>query len=113
MAQVKMKGYITLCSGVQKAKSSGEFYEMEFLEPGRTDDFGEKVGKDSFFKITAFGKAIEKIPVEWHGKALHSETVKGIKVEVSCYLNGSRIISEGKENFYPTNLNLSTLTVLP
>ncbi|MBK8177170.1 MAG: hypothetical protein IPK66_18505 [Rhodospirillales bacterium] len=79
----------------------------------RTDDFGEKVGKDSVFKISVFGKGMEKIPADWLGKDLHSATVAGVKAELTVYVNGSYIQKEGAERgFYNVNLNLSNLTLL-
>ncbi|MBK8177188.1 MAG: hypothetical protein IPK66_18595 [Rhodospirillales bacterium] len=113
MAQLKMKGFVTACSNKQKTEKSGEYLELLFMEPGRTDDFGEKVGKDSVFKISVFGKGMEKIPADWLGKDLHSATVAGVKAELTVYVNGSYIQKEGAERgFYNVNLNLSNLTLL-
>lgn len=113
MATLKTKGFITACTEKKQTEKSGEYVELLFMEPGRVNEFGEKVGKDSVFRLSAFGKAIEKVPALWLGKDLHTETVQGVKCEVSVYVNGSYIQKDGTDKgFYNVNLNLSDLKQL-
>lgn len=100
-------------SPVEKFKDT-TVCKLGVIEPGFTDEFGEKKGKDQTHYIRVLNRNIEKLPAVVLDKIKAGEEVRlepPAKCEVSCYVNSREWEYEGK-NMQSTELVLSDITFL-
>lgn len=113
--KIDLKGYIieaekkiTITS--VDGKRVTDLVKFIFLINGRINDYGEKIGKDQKFQITAINKYIEKLPEELRN------TTKNLGIEpfrcsITVFLNSSFGTDKNGKDFYFNQLNLYDLEI--
>lgn len=115
MAKVKMKGLLIAVSKIetyQNKSGVGEtkVVKLQFMEPGRTDDFGEKVGEGQIFEVRAMNSRIEKLPpviLELIKNPVDDLMIiqERPKVIIEAYVN-SRLVKTDTKEFYALELSM-------
>jgi hypothetical protein len=82
-------------------KKSNKLQEIIVRVPARTNEFGDKIGEDDHFQVTAWkDEKIEKL------KPFNA----GAKVEVAVFMNGREFTTTAGDPGYGINMNLHEIT---
>jgi len=86
---------------------------IEVMEPGRVNEFGDKIGNDQTHLINVLNKNIEKLPANMVEAAQTNdvEIDQGGKAELVCYVNSRTFEHEGRQVFR-TELSLADITFI-
>ena len=100
MKQVTFKGILVKIGPVERPAEGIELVSLDVMEPGYVDQFGDKKGKDSIYRIKIFNDAINKFP---------GNIKDGDRVEVSFYLNSKEYKRQDGTTDYNTYMNLASI----
>lgn len=115
MAKVKMKGLLIAVGKMQvfpNKSGVGEtkVVKLHFMEPGRIDEFGEKVGEDQTFEIRVMNSRIEKLPpviLDFVKNPIDEimNIMEKPKAIIEAYIN-SRLVETDSKSFYALELSM-------
>lgn len=104
MSKITKKGIIKKVGVVETVGADTKIQRMILFVPARKDEFGDTMGSDDFFEITAISKKVAELN-------LNAQLLEK-KVEVECYLNGRQFDRTDGTKGYAHNLNLNSIKVL-
>jgi hypothetical protein len=104
-----IKGYLHILEPEPTATNNKQqLQKLVVLEPGYIDSFGDKKGQDQYFEILFFNEKIKQITSSLYAKVAEQ---KPIKVEITCFLNGSMKKTDDK-TYYNTFLSGTEIKIL-
>jgi type VI protein secretion system component Hcp len=104
-----IKGYLHILEPEPTKTNNGQqLQKLVVLEPGYTDSFGDKKGQDQYFEILFFNEKIKSITPGLYEKV---KVGAPIKVEITCFLNGSMKKTDDK-TYYNTFLAGTEIKIL-
>lgn len=101
--KVEIKGFVHHLDEIKETKNHNYVQDVIIKKPARTNEFGETIGKDQFYKCTVFRKDKQDLPdpFEYAGK----------KVSCEAYLNGEEFTTTNGLA-YALKLNVKELKLL-
>lgn len=111
--KTKCKVLLVGVSPVEKFKDTN-VCEIGVIEPGYSDEFGEKKGKDQTHYVRVLNRNIDKLPAAVLEKITNGQEVRiepPAKCELTCYVNSREFEYQGK-NIKSTELVLADITFM-
>ena len=100
MKPIEFKGIVVKIGPVERPNEKVEMVNLDVMEPGYVDGFGDKKGTDTVYRIKIFNDAIGKFP---------GNIETGTKVNVKFYLNSKEYTRQDGTTDYNTYMNLSEI----